>query len=364
MQAIEKFPLSCVRLLPGPFWHAQQKDMEATRLNLAMPAPKEFSLNVRHPAWIPAGKLTVRINGEPQAVSSLPGTYLLIRRLWQDGDEVEVGLPMRMQVEFLPGHSAWAAFVYWPIVLAAKAGESDMPDLRAGEASNTQMAKGPLYSRASAPVVLSWAGESPEDLPKPIPGRPLTFRLEGLGSPEESMRSLVLQPFHTIHDARYIIYWRVAVPGDYDAIFAALKEEEDAAMHLDAHTLDAIQLGEQQPEADHNFLRDGADFSFDGHTWRRVADWMAFDLRDPAGAATRLRISYAGTEIAGSFDVFIDGLEILTVPEGSPAKTGPHIADYPLPNMAPPDAGALRKFRIDTHNGTCTDAMYEIRLMK
>ena len=393
-------------------------DEETSRLKLALAAPQEFALHIRHPKWIPAGRLTVRINGEAQAMASRPGEYLPLRRVWRDGDVVELALPMSMSLELLPDGTPWGAFVYGPIVLAAKAGDAEIPGLLAGEKWLEQMAQGPLYSQATAPMVLAADPVAAATLPRRVSGRALAFRLEGLGSPEESLRELELVPFHTVHDARYMLYWRVTPPADYPAVFAKLNDSEEAALELDAQTVDSIALGEQQPENDHNFfnfhrpghgtrgeggaaadelekpnksdeeqikaalkdeqnfLVDDTLFGFDGHTWRRTNSWMSCDFTDPQGLAKSLCIHFAGTETAGPFDLFLDDVKVTEVKTGAiPAASAPevqtlqatHRGAYVEEYLLPPEAlgvKGVRKFRITATSDKKTDAIYAIRLMR
>ncbi len=63
----------------------------AVKLTLSLPEPRAFSLNLRIPAW--AGGSTAAVNGAPAALSPVQG-YAAIARTWQNGDVVELQLPM------------------------------------------------------------------------------------------------------------------------------------------------------------------------------------------------------------------------------------------------------------------------------
>lgn len=62
------------------------------RLDLGLAAEREVTLRLRIPAWTKGA--TVRVNGQPVTASVTPGTFLALRRLWRDGDRVELNLPM------------------------------------------------------------------------------------------------------------------------------------------------------------------------------------------------------------------------------------------------------------------------------
>ncbi len=53
----------------------------------------EWSLHLRIPAWCEAGA-AITVNGQPAAVTRVPGSYAEIRRTWSAGDSVRVHLPM------------------------------------------------------------------------------------------------------------------------------------------------------------------------------------------------------------------------------------------------------------------------------
>ncbi len=97
-------------------------DEARTRLTLKLRRPAEFTLRIRHPRWVAAGAFSVKVNGQSVAVASTPSSYAELRRQWQDGDRVEVELPMQTTVERLPDGSDWVAILRGPIVLASPCG--------------------------------------------------------------------------------------------------------------------------------------------------------------------------------------------------------------------------------------------------
>jgi hypothetical protein len=65
----------------------------AVQLKLGLARPVEFTLALRIPAWAVGAR--ARINGKPAAAHVAAGTYLRLTRTWQDGDVVELELPMQ-----------------------------------------------------------------------------------------------------------------------------------------------------------------------------------------------------------------------------------------------------------------------------
>ncbi len=78
-----------------------------------------LTLRVRVPKWV-AGVPLVSLNGVPltNPPPAGPGSWIALRRRWQQGDRLEVTLPMRLAVEPTPDHPAVQALTYGPVVLS------------------------------------------------------------------------------------------------------------------------------------------------------------------------------------------------------------------------------------------------------
>ena len=68
---------------------------EVIRMTLRVPAPAEFPLRLRIPAWAEGG--SIMVNGE--ALQAEPGTFATVERVCSDGDVVNLMLPMSVEVE-------------------------------------------------------------------------------------------------------------------------------------------------------------------------------------------------------------------------------------------------------------------------
>jgi DUF1680 family protein len=147
----------------------------------------------------------VKINGRASEAVADSGSYLGIRRVWQDGDNISITLPMELRQEALPGDDSVTAVLYGPLVLAA--------DLGPGPADGPRKV---IHSGATAPDNLP----SPDPLPKTFadPGiRPdqwvqteskseLRFKVAGEGAKHE------LMPMYQIRDQRYAVYCQIGNP--------------------------------------------------------------------------------------------------------------------------------------------------------
>jgi DUF1680 family protein len=90
-------------------------------LQVRTPRPQERSLHLRIPRWVAAAPV-IKVNGRVIDTAGRPGSYLELRRVWSDGDSVEIELPMQLAEENLPGDEATVAALYGPLVLAADLG--------------------------------------------------------------------------------------------------------------------------------------------------------------------------------------------------------------------------------------------------
>ncbi len=94
---------------------------ENASLKLAMDRPKELTLSLRRPSWAGDG-FAVKINGKPAQKISPAGTYLELKRTWQNGDVIELTLPKTLHKEGLPDNAQRVALMWGPLVLAADMG--------------------------------------------------------------------------------------------------------------------------------------------------------------------------------------------------------------------------------------------------
>jgi DUF1680 family protein len=184
-------------------------DEPRTRLTIATTAPKRFTLRVRKPAWAPATSYSISVNGERIATPPAPDSYVAIEREWKEGDRIEIDLPMETKLERLPDGSNWVAVLHGPIVLAAKTGTEDLKGLVAGSGRWEHSASGAKLPVDQSPH-LSGSEQSVLAAIRPA-GQPLNFRAQRAIHPADQS-DLELIPFARLHDARYMIYWKLTSP--------------------------------------------------------------------------------------------------------------------------------------------------------
>ena len=156
--------------------------------------------------------MTVSVNGKPLKVYGTPSSYVAIDRKWKKGDVVEVGLPMQNTVEHMPNVPDYIAIMHGPILLGMRTGTEDLAGLLADDGRWSQYAAGTKLPVDQAPILVCDDVDHIGNHIRPVPGKPLHFRFEGI----EMLNPIDadLEPFSGIHDSRYQIYWMVRNKAD------------------------------------------------------------------------------------------------------------------------------------------------------
>jgi DUF1680 family protein len=144
-------------------------------------------------------------NGRPLDAMADPGSYLAIRRTWQDGDIINVSLPMEMRQEPLPGDDSLVATLYGPLVLAADLGAPPSGEpfriIHSGETVRKDLpAASPLPKAAAASdaIAIQWIQvESPSELRFAASGENAKYKL---------------MPMYEVGVQRYSVYWQMQSP--------------------------------------------------------------------------------------------------------------------------------------------------------
>lgn len=88
-------------------------------ITFRLPSPARFPLLLRLPGW--GGPPHLRLNGRPLSCPPAEGGYARLGRLWEDGDLLELSLPMDLRV--LPRPGGAVALAAGPLVFALPVGE-------------------------------------------------------------------------------------------------------------------------------------------------------------------------------------------------------------------------------------------------
>jgi hypothetical protein len=205
----------------------QFPDREQSKLIIHSEKPARFNLALRHPKW--ANGLRLTVNGEAYSHNTKPSSYIFIDRVWNDGDTVEISLPMSFSVEELPDYPRYIAIMRGPVLLGAKTGTDNLSGLVAGEDRWAHIASGPIEYSFDAPVMLGGRGEIASKLNgmRPVAGKPLCYTNSSLFTREQD-KNLVFEPFFRIHDSRYMMYWLSIPAKEYSAYSKQASKQEKA----------------------------------------------------------------------------------------------------------------------------------------
>lgn len=168
----------------------------STRLEMTLNQPATFAINLRVPAWVTSAP-AITINGQQMDPSATPSSYLSIRRLWKQGDVLEMSLPMNLRVERMPDDPSLVALCYGPLVLAG--------DLQGEGLGPVLGHMGPDLKHFPSPAIptLRIAADAAEKLIRSDSQR-LSFKVPA------QTGVIRFAPFYQASDQRYSIYWRVA----------------------------------------------------------------------------------------------------------------------------------------------------------
>ena len=94
---------------------------QGTTVRIKSAQPSLRVIHLRIPSWT-TEEAQVKINGHPIEAMADPGSYLALRKTWQNGDTISLSLPMELRQEPLLGEDSTVAALYGPLVLAADLG--------------------------------------------------------------------------------------------------------------------------------------------------------------------------------------------------------------------------------------------------
>ncbi len=285
-------------------------DSETARFTVNTRKSRRFPMMLRYPGW--CSDMTVMINGKNFKFEGTPGSYVAIDRKWKNGDVVEVTLPMEMRLEELPNCPEYVSIVKGPIVLGASYSTEGLTGLVADDSRWAHVAGGELVSVFDTPILVGERSEILERLrsAKSVDGEGLTYKVSGITS--DPSQEITLKPFARLHDCRYMMYWLSMTQPEYQAYLERERAAEEALLALDRRTVDAVNTGEQQPEADHFMTTEhsnrGVNF---GKAWRDAHDggFFAYRMKPCSETDLALRVSYWGNENGRrKFSILVDDI--------------------------------------------------------
>ena len=339
------------------FPYAETSNIEVTK------GKGVFTLKIRKPLW--CDNFTVK--GVGFIVDSYEENgFVCIKRKWKKGDQVEISIPMHAYIKPMINVPQYVAIMYGPILLGMKSGTEDMRSLIADDSRFGQYADGMKLPLDKAPILLpKHLNDIAKDL-KPIPDKPLHFKL---ATHMENVINGELQPFFEIHDSRYMMYWLALGENDYKTYMQKLADEENARQALEARTVDKVSPGEQQPETDHRMETDNSDKgNTEGIFFRDARDghYFCYLMQTKGETNLSLQLKFWGQDEwrTSEFDIYIDDHLLTSVNNSHRWRTTQFkTVDYAIPSEFVKGKKEVR-VKFVAHKGKQVGQIYGVRLVK
>ena len=322
-----------------------------------------FILKVRKPSW--CENFTVKGVGF-DVDSYEENGFVCIKRKWKKGDQVKISMPMHAYIKPMINVPQYVAIMYGPILLGMKTGTEDMRGLIADDSRFGQYAGGKKLALDKAPILLpKHLDDIAKDL-KPVPGKPLHFKL---ATRMENAIDGELQPFFEIHDSRYMMYWLALGENDYKAYMQKLADEEKARQALEARTVDKVNPGEQQPETDHNMEADVTERgNTEGVFFRDARDghFFSYLMQTKGETNLSLQLKFWGQDEwrTSEFDIYVNDKLLCSVNNSHRWRTTQFkTVDYAIPSEFVKGKKEIR-VKFVAHKGKQVGQIYGVRLVK
>lgn len=322
-----------------------------------------FILKVRKPSW--CENFTVKGVGF-DADSYEENGFVCMKRKWKKGDQVKISMPMHAYIKPMINVPQYVAIMYGPILLGMKTGTEDMRGLIADDSRFGQYVGGKKLALDEAPILLpKHLDDIAKDL-KPVPGKPLHFKL---ATRMENAIDGELQPFFEIHDSRYMMYWLALGENDYKAYMQKLADEEKARQALEARTVDKVNPGEQQPETDHNMEADVTERgNTEGVFFRDARDghFFSYLMQTKGETNLSLQLKFWGQDEwrTSEFDIYVNDKLLCSVNNSHRWRTTQFkTVDYAIPSEFVKGKKEIR-VKFVAHKGKQVGQIYGVRLVK
>ena len=325
---------------------------------------QQFTLNIRQPYWNDSKKMSVTVNGKAMKLSPDRNGYVRLERLWKDGDKLEIELTPRISLEYLNGSNKYAAFMYGPIVLAAKVDNNGLKiedDFR--QAKKTVASE--EIPVLKAPALIGKPDKIAGNISRKF-GEELVF----ICPSKYSSSDFELIPFSRIHFNRYAIYFPVYNQRkDYEFAYEQEKSTMEENDFLVKNTVDRVLLSSPSSENEHKL--DGVNMGYGeayGHNWRHAVDggFIMYKMSVRPESAQSVYIRFISTDQGKrKFDVLVDGCVIGTLDHSIPKQSSTLFYYEILP--IPENLLKNKKYitvKLQAESGNIVGGIFDLRIVK
>lgn len=278
-----------------------------------------FALNIRNPHWAHSQNMVVTINGKKSILNTDEAGYIRLDRVWKEGDKVSISLTPQITVEPLMGSNKYAAFLYGPIVLAAKVDNHDLT-----RDDDYRLARRTVASE-EIPILKAYAliGEL-DKLPDRV-HRKDTEELSFAYTGQMASSEFELIPFNRIHFSRYEVYFPLyQTRADYEVAFANEQAKILENTDIEKRTVDRVRLYSPDSEMEHK--QDGVNTHTGnsyGHAWRNAVEggYVMYRMSVVPEQRQSICIRFMKVDLGKRvFDILVDGHSIATLNHSQPPK--------------------------------------------
>lgn len=279
---------------------------------------RRFAIALRVPGWA-KGNAKVTVNGAAVTPVMTNG-YAVVSRTWKQYDAVAITLPLELRIESAPGDVNTIAVLRGPMVMAADLG----------------------------PVSQEWNSPDPSmvgsDLLEGFKQMPalerVSYETHGVVRPGD----LTFVPFYGQYQRRSAVYFKRFTDAEWKVEEAALLAEQSHQRDIAARSVDAMHLGEMQPERDHNLISEiSYPVTYRGRHGRdaRAGGYFEFTMQAKPGPLVLLA-TYWGEERGNTFDILIDN-KLLASQQLKNDKPGKFFdMEYPVPEELTKDKTSVK----------------------
>lgn len=278
-----------------------QDDKVHFKVKLSENMRSEFAINFRVPDWL-AGEVVIKVNGTTVDYVTCNG-YAVLKREWEDFDDIELTLPMQVNFSILPDNKNTVAFTYGPVVLSAGLGTEDMQIIQTGVAVNIPVKD--MQIKDYIIVEDSTAEEWLINLSKQFIRIDDKLEFKLVGTDED--KNLIFTPHYKQYTERYGIYWEI-VDRDSKGYLKRMEMEQERN-RFERSLIDKIPLGNDQYELVHGIkgeLTDASDVFARRCRIIRSGGWVSYELKVQQGENLYLGTTYSTRDTDKGVEIYIN----------------------------------------------------------
>lgn len=326
-----------------------------------------YTIAIRKPSW--CGNMGLSINGTSKNVEVIDG-YIYLKGAWKTGDVINVSLPMQLNYLPCPGYDAYIALRYGPILLGAITSTDNLTGQHAGEGRMDHApGQGMQLSLTSAPMLIGNRAQVLDSIYM-VDADNLHFKIRPGLYNSSRWDNLILQPFYTIHEARYMTYWQQITAKEWEEIRLQVMAEEEERMKLNNRTLDYVATGEQQSDAGHVLQGTFGKGSYDGEFFvdAQSGQWFSYQLatqgmKEGVSLLCRFHSADAGRVVT----IYVNDKELVNMALEKKTFNGHYNWEYPIDEALMDAKGVVPDsicVRFHASGRTPAPGLYSLRLLR